>query len=710
MLDQFKTTKQNLYLSTVALIFLAIGIVVIAVEYPQTLLWMLWLIIWSIIFALGLSTEKSSIQHHALLKKKYSEFAQTQHEVEIKKLHHLLQSIPVPIVITVTTTCECLFVNKMAENLFQGDIDKYTNVIDLYDNADDRDLLVTRLTHEGQVDGVELPMRRINGDLFWAKVSAVFIDYQGHQAVLATISDITQKRVTEHQLKKSEQILREVFERVPTPMAITLQKDGLVKRLNEAAIEFFGVRDVVNEPLRATDYYVHIEDRTRLFAQLQKRGYVDDFELEMHNHKGDIFTLIMSAVKLELDSEPALLTSFTNITERKQMESELKQAIHKAQEAVQAKNEFLAVMSHEIRTPLNGALSMAHLLGESELSPQQQEYVDAINTSGDALLTLLNDILDLSRLDAGVVELESIYFNIYELIDDLFNSMSLKAKERGNQLKKHIDAKIPLLLKGDPARLRQILFNLLGNALKFTQEGEVEIRIHNNAQMGSNYLLRFEVVDNGTGIPEPMKDNIFEAFRQADSSINRKFGGSGLGLAICKRMVSMMGGQIGVNSRYGSGSTFWFEIELEAGAKEDLQRVPEKEILTIRQLNILLVEDDRINQKAISSLLENAGHRVVIAPDGYHALNILNRKDDLLHESYDLILMDIHMPKMDGLETTRSIRKLDRYMQNIPVIALTADVTQENINSCLKAGIDRVVSKPINMDKLNQAIQDLIAD
>jgi two-component system sensor histidine kinase/response regulator len=397
---------------------------------------------------------------------------------------------------------------------------------------------------------------------------------------------------------------------------------------------------------------------------------------------------------------------------RKLVESELERAKTFAEDSNKSKSEFLANMSHEIRTPLNGTLSMAKLLEGTDLSTEQHQYVDAITFSGESLLLIINDILDISKIEAGKLALEITAFELEPIIEGITKLLTIKAKEQSSLITYHIDKSIPPVLVGDAAHLRQILFNLIGNAIKFTKGGEVKIEVtHKKDNVNTdNVILRFEVIDNGIGIPQTIQPQIFNVFVQADSSTSRTFGGSGLGLSICHRLVALMGGVIGFETTEGLGTTFWFELPLFSGEKVSLFEVEKYSTTSkFRPLNILLVEDDLINQIAGSTLLEKVGHQVTIANDGYAALEMLTRSlvDDTM--PFGLILVDVRMPGMSGQETAAGIRQMPESICNLPIIALTADVTVENISACYAAGIDRVLSKPINLDMLTSEIQALSA-
>ncbi len=398
------------------------------------------------------------------------------------------------------------------------------------------------------------------------------------------------------------------------------------------------------------------------------------------------------------------LSILEDISRRKQDEEQLTAAKNAAEAANRAKSEFLAVMSHEIRTPMNGILGMAQLVQDSPLSPQQRDYVDTIYSSSEALLGLLNDILDFSKLEAGKIEFESVVFDLADVVSAVMGLMAPRAREKALRLDTDMAHPLPFGLRGDPLRLRQILLNLVGNAIKFTDRGTVRLGVAALAETEQTVELRFEVSDTGIGIPPHIRQKLFRSFSQADTSINRRYGGSGLGLAICRRLVELQGGHIGVESEAGTGSTFWFSLPY-AIARDERPTPPRLPVATgLPPLRILLAEDNAVNRKVAVALLERWGHRVQAVVNGHEAVEAARDR------IFDLILMDMQMPEMDGLEATGRIRALPDERARVPIIALTANAMPGDEQHCLAAGMNGYVSKPIELDTLFAVIQRVFSN
>ena len=403
-------------------------------------------------------------------------------------------------------------------------------------------------------------------------------------------------------------------------------------------------------------------------------------------------------------SAPQILGVARDTTQHDRTERDLRAAKEAAEAASREKSEFLANMSHEIRTPLNGVIGMTGLLLETDLDLQQRDYVETIRTSGDTLLTLINDILDFSKIESGRLELENQPFSLRESISSNLDLVAAAAAEKGLALACHFPPDLPEQVVGDVTRFRQILVNLLSNGVKFTEKGRVDVLVEWQRTGPERAELEVQVRDTGVGIPEDRIDHIFEAFSQADASTTRRFGGTGLGLTISKHLTELMGGRIWAESEVGAGSVFHFTIQVRladarqpTGQERQAAQI-DRDLARKLPLRILVADDSVVNQKVARMFLERMGYRCDLAANGLEVLEALQR------QHYDVVLMDVQMPELDGLETTRRIRKNAPMGKQPRIVAVTAGAMRGDRERCLAAGMDDYVSKPVQAEELQQAL------
>ncbi len=400
--------------------------------------------------------------------------------------------------------------------------------------------------------------------------------------------------------------------------------------------------------------------------------------------------------KVQLEEHKELLTI---------QNKQLGDALNKAKSADKAKSLFLANMSHEIRTPLNGIIGMSNLLHDIVETEEQKQKVSVIEYSAETLISLVNDILDFSKIEAGKLELDLENFNIQEMLKNTCELFLLKSKEKSVELKYEIADNVPQFVESDQVRIRQILINLINNAVKFTNKGWVLVTMTKDSDRNNELVIKFEILDTGIGISAENQTKLFNAFTQSDASFTRKFGGTGLGLAISKHLAHLLGGEIGVVSELDKGSKFWFTVAAKYGV-EPPKSMENKPVERIGKLNILLAEDNSVNILVATQVIEKAGYQVSVAKNGKEAFEAYQKG------KFDLILMDIMMPEMDGMEATWLIRQYEKEfnLTPVPIIALTANVVKEDQKKYIQAGMDDFISKPIKPDALVEKINQLFSE
>lgn len=569
----------------------------------------------------------------------------------------------------------------------------------------------------GEVAGARFEKRYLhkNGHTLWIQVTTNIVNDKSGQPLylVSHLQDVTERRIMEDALRESEARFRSAFDYAPIGMAL-LSAHGRWIKVNRAVCQITGYTEA---ELLQMDFQTltHPEDvdLDESFAQKIVRGEIETYQLEKrYIHKqGHIvwIQLNVSSVRNADGSFAYFVSQIQDVTDRKKAEIELNAAKEKAEEAALAKSEFLATMSHEIRTPMNAVLGMTTLLGETSLTEEQHSLLETIRSGSSTLLGIINDILDYSKIESGKMELDNQPFELKSCVQEVFSLFYQKALEKNIALRLHIAEDVPLIVLGDSTRLRQILVNLVGNAMKFTEAGEIMVNVQVDGQASPpetdspELNLRFSISDTGCGIPPDKIQMIFDSFTQVAPAISRKYGGTGLGLAICNRLVSLMGGKIWAESTVGHGSTFYVSIKTQVvpwlPVQVETSSIPEHSLADQCPLRILVAEDNPTNQKLILHILQKMGYNPALACDGTEVLAHLER------EAFDLIFMDIQMPEMDGLETSRQIVRRIPLEQRPKIVAMTAFGLHEDRQRFLTAGMDDYLSKPIVIEQVRVLLQ-----
>ena len=552
---------------------------------------------------------------------------------------------------------------------------------------------------------VEFRARGSDGQLAWLHCGAQPQRLPGDELVWnGYMIDVTERKRLDRELTEAQQRTVEIARGLPGVVYQScVRRDGTGEVLfgREAYYRLLGI----DSEQRVLDWdtlaaAVVEEDRGPLraaLAQSVKDFGMFAFDFRVRGEHGPRWIHIEAIPKKSDDPQVLMLWNgyAIDVTERKHLEQELAKAKEVAEAASRAKSDFLANMSHEIRTPMNAIIGLSHLLQRTQLGARQRDYLTKISGAAQSLLRIINDVLDFSKVEAGQLTLEHIRFDLHTIFDDVIAIVGHRAAEKGLDLRVELAPDLPQFLMGDPLRLSQVLVNLTGNAVKFTQRGHVAVRAELEPAVGDALRVRFSVEDSGIGLSGEQSARLFKSFAQADSSTTRQYGGTGLGLSISKRLVELMGGEIGVESMPGRGSTFWFTATFQRAPAHAEAPVAAKPAppANLRGARVLLVEDNAINQQVAAELLGSAGVTVDIAGNGLEAVRAVRA------QRYDAVLMDVQMPVMDGLQATEAIRQIES-LKSLPIIAMTASVLRGDRDRCLQVGMNDYISKPINVERM----------
>jgi two-component system, sensor histidine kinase and response regulator len=562
--------------------------------------------------------------------------------------------------------------------------------------------IVAELERTGQPANFETRFVRKSGTPRSIDATAFLALDEDRALFIISYKDTTEQKRSAQERKRQQALLSALLHSAADPVVFR-SREGEYLRVNAAAAELAGLTPDEVTGKRPSEVLppaiaAYLDKRdAEVIESNRSQTFEDPFRYPDGRHV--LFETVVSPLYDGEGKSLGIVSMARNITERKKNEAAIRHAKEMAEEATRMKSDFLANMSHEIRTPMNAIIGMSHLLLKTDPTPRQRDYIDKVRASGQHLLGIINDILDFSKVEAGKLVIERAGFELRSVLDHVAQMVGDKVQAKGLDLVFDVGSDVPARVVGDPLRLGQILINYANNAIKYTEQGEVAVSVRVQERAGQDVLLHFAVTDTGIGLTDEQMGRLFQSFSQADSSTTRRYGGTGLGLAICKRLAELMGGQVGVESRFGQGSTFWATVRMGTGEAPAARALPRSGDDTQTRLSVrvgahlLLVEDNDINQRVAGEILQDAGFRVDTAENGQIALDLCERT------SYDLVLMDMQMPVMDGLTATEALRRRAGWAE-VPIVAMTANAMQRDRERCLQAGMNDFIAKPFNPDEL----------
>ena len=555
---------------------------------------------------------------------------------------------------------------------------------------------------EGKRDNCPLPLQTKNGVLLPVETRVWFGSWNNEPCIFGVVKDLSIKEAALDKFHK-------LFDNNPALMAITSLEDHKFKEVNDAFCSTLGYEksEIIGKTALELDLFNEPEKHIEVGEMLRKTGKIQNVELKVKSKSGQIMTGLFAGEVIDNQLEKSFLTVMIDISKRKEDEQELIIAKAKAEASNNAKSQFLANMSHEIRTPMNGMIGGLQLLEMTGLTKEQSELVEMSRKSSASLLNIVNDILDYSRIEVNKIAYESIEFKLSELLDDLQALFTLSIRDKRLRFYSGVGYRVPEYVKGDPFRIKQILTNLIGNAVKFTQSGEIKLIIDCINDPNDQVLdIEFRVHDTGIGISEEYIESVFDRFSQSDSSNTRTFGGTGLGLAICKGLVEQMNGEIKIESQIGVGTIISFVLPLEK-IKGHANSIEQNNLInsshSISEISILVAEDDDISGLLLKKIAARKGWNVEICKNGVKAVEMYSER------SFDIVLMDVQMPELDGYKATEQIRRLENIKKTrTPIVAMTANALSGDKDKCLANGMDDYLSKPVDFNEFYKMMEKWI--